>query len=107
MAFIVDNFHRKKLDNFNISIITSYIVGNDIIKRKAFDTSVDIKNGIRCMKEYYVNNELKHIENEFDSRIEYSFISSDLNNKNYKCSNCGMDYKVNETDINCSYCGLA
>lgn len=106
MALIVDVFHKNKLNKFNINIKTNYIVGNNILERNSNGTkNDDIKSGIRCGKEYYVNNELRHTENEFDSRIEYTFVSKDLEKENYKCLNCGMNYKVSDNNLNCPYCG--
>ena len=64
----------------------------------------DIQNGIRCKKEYYKNNTLIHTEKEFDSRIEYSFISKNIEEKDYTCPNCGMQSKTKDFVDGCPYC---
>ena len=95
MALISDNYHKKKLKDLNINIKTKYIVGNKILERNTDDSSNDdIKSGIRCEKDYYVNNKLCHTEKIFDSRIEYTFISKEEENMDYKCPNCGMRSKL-------------
>ena len=45
-----------------------------------FDDSIndDIISGIRCEKDYYIDQKLVHKETEFDSRIEYTFISKEM-----------------------------
>jgi len=102
---IVDKFHKEKLKKHNINIKTQYIVENDIFERNTDDSkNDDIKNGIRCKKFYYINNILKHTETKFDSRIEYTFISQEEENKDYSCPNCGRDAKVKDFKEGCPYC---
>ncbi len=105
MPLVSDNFHNKKLKNYGINIKTKYIVGNKIYERNT-DGSIndDITAGIRCKKEYYIGNQLVHKELEFDSRIEYTFISKDMENTNYKCPNCGMESKTKDFVDGCPYC---
>ena len=75
MSLISDKSHVKKLKENNINIKTKYIVGNRILERNTDNShNDDIDNGIRCEKQYFINNELKHTEKLFDSRIEYTFI---------------------------------
>ena len=64
----------------------------------------DIDNGIRCKKEYYLNNKLVHEETLFDSRIEYTFISKNMENKEHTCPNCGMHSKLKDFVEGCPYC---
>jgi len=105
MAFIADEFHDKKLKDYGINIRTKYIVGNKILERNTNNTvNDDIENGIRCEKEYYLNKELKHKEKEFDSRIEYTFISASEKEKEIKCPNCGMESKLKDFKDGCPYC---
>lgn len=104
MALVSDNFHKKKLNKYGINIKTKYIVGNNIFERNTDDSyNDDIKDGIRCSKEYYVNNQLKHTENKFDSRIEYTFISNE-EDKEQVCPNCGMKSKLRDFKDGCPYC---
>lgn len=100
-----ENFQLKKLKEHGINIKTKYIVGNKILERNS-DNSVndDIKCGIMCSKEYYKDGILKHKENLFDSRIEYTYIFSEESNKDYTCSNCGSTSKVKEFNFGCPYC---
>lgn len=105
MPLISDNFQIKKLNKYKINIKTKYIVGNDLLERNTDNTkNDDIKNGIRCKKEYYLNNNLTHTEDLFDSRIEYTFISKDVENKDYTCPNCGMQSKLKDFVEGCPYC---
>ena len=105
MPLISDNYQIKKLNKYKINIKTKYIVGNDLLERNTDNTkNDDIKNGIRCKKEYYLNNNLVHEETLFDSRIEYTFISKDVENKDYTCPNCGMHSKLKDFIDGCPYC---
>lgn len=105
MPLISDNYQIKKLNKYKINIKTKYIVGNDLLERNTDNTkNDDIKNGIRCKKEYYLNNNLAHTEDLFDSRIEYTFISKDVENKDYTCPNCGMHSKLKDFIDGCPYC---
>lgn len=105
MALVSDNYQTNKLNQYKINIKTKYIVGNKILERNT-DNSIndDIKNGIRCEKKYYINNILNHTEKDFDSRIEYTFISKDVEDKEYTCPNCGMTSKLNDFIDGCPYC---
>ena len=105
MSFVSNNFHEKKLNKYGINIKTKYIVGNTILERN-FDNSLndDIVSGIRCEKDYYIKNNLVHKETNFDSRIEYTFISKEMEQKDYKCPNCGMNGKIKDFISGCPYC---
>lgn len=104
MPLISDNFQKKKLKEFKINIKTKYIVGNKIYECNSDDSHNDkITSGIRCEKDYYIDNKLVHKETEFDSRIEYTFISK-IENKKYKCPNCGMQSKLKDFVDGCPYC---
>ncbi len=105
MALITDEFHEQKLKKYNINIKTKYIVGNQILERNTDNSkNDDIKNGIINSKEYYINNILKHKETEFDSRIEYTFIFKEEENKEETCPNCGMKAKLKDFKEGCPYC---
>ena len=105
MPLISDNFHEKKLKEFGINIKTKYFVGNKVYERNT-DNSIndDITSGIRCEKDYYFDKKLVHKETIFDSRIEYTFISKEIENKEYTCSNCGMHSKLKDFVNGCPYC---
>ena len=105
MAYIVDDYQSKKLNKYNINIKTKYIVGNKILERNSNNSYCDdIISGIRCEKNYYLNNELKLTEKNFDSRIEYTYISKNLENKEYSCPNCGMTSNLKDFLDGCPYC---
>lgn len=106
MPLISDNFHSKKLKEYGINIKTKYIVGNKIYERNTDNSyNDDIVSGIRCEKDYYIKDKLIHKENDFDSRIEYTFISREMEDKDYKCLNCGMKSKMKDFIDGCPYCG--
>ena len=105
MPLLSDNYHIKKLNKYGINIKTKYIVGNTILERNTDNSNNDdISNGIRCEKDYYINNQLLHVEKNFDSRIEYTFISKDAENTEYTCHNCGMHSKLKDFLEGCPYC---
>lgn len=106
MAYISEEFHKNKLKKYNINIKTKYVVGDKILERNTNDSyNDDIKDGVRCKKEYYIGDKLSHVENEFDTRIEYSFISKENEKKDYTCPNCGMHGKLKDFIDGCPYCG--
>ena len=106
MVYVSDVFHKKKLDSKKINIKTIYISEGEKFERNTNGSKDDnIINGVRIKKEYYLNNELKHIESDFDTRIEYTFVENTNNNKNYTCPNCGMTAKLKEFNGGCPYCG--
>lgn len=108
MALVSDNFHNKKLKQYGINIKTKYIVGHNIYERNTNnEINDDITSGIRCEKDYYIGNNLVHTEKDFDSRIEYTFISKDQEEQDYKCPNCGMKSKLKDFVDGCPYCGTS
>lgn len=105
MSLISDKYHKDKLKKYGINIKTKYIVGHNILERNTDDlVNDDIQKGIRCKKEYYLKNKLLHTEKEFDSRIEYTFISSEIENQKHTCPNCGMSSLVKDFIDGCPYC---
>ena len=106
MVYVSESLHKRKLDKENINIKTIYLEDGIELERNT-NGSVDdtIKNGRRIRKEYYLNNELKEIETDFDSRLKYNFIEALNSDKKYTCKNCGMSDKLKEFDAGCPYCG--
>ena len=105
MPLISDNYHKKKLKKFGINIKTKYIVGNKIYETNTDDSiNDDITSGIRCEKDYFIDKKLVHKETEFDSRIEYTFISNKMQDEDYTCPNCGMQSKLKDFIDGCPYC---
>ena len=80
MAYVSEDFHVKRLNENGINIKTKFIVDGTIKERNSNgNNNESFSKGIICKKEYYVNNVLKHIENKFDSRIEYSYVIYRIN----------------------------
>lgn len=105
MPLISDNFNKKKLKDYGINIKTKYFVGNKVYERNTDDSiNDDIISGIRFEKDYYIDKKLIHKETEFDSRIEYTFISNEMENKEYICPNCGMKSELKNFVDGCPYC---
>jgi len=105
MALISEEFHKQTLKKYGINIKTLYAADNELLERNTDDSvNQDIINGIRVKKEYYKDNTLVHIEKDFDSRIEYSFICKSLNENTHKCPNCGLESKIIEFKDGCPYC---
>ena len=108
MSLISERTHNNKLKEYNINIKTKYIVGNKILERNTDDSINDeIDKGIRCEKEYYLNKKSILKEKVFDSRIEYTYITNNKDEKEYKCPNCGMQAKTKEFLDGCPYCGTS
>ena len=77
---LISDTNQKKLEKLNINIKTKYIVNKNILERNTDNSKNDnIKDGIRCEKDYFYNNKLLYIEKNFDIRMQYSYIQSDLN----------------------------
>ncbi len=105
MPLITDTSQQEKLRKYNINIKTKYIVSNNILERNTDNSyNDDIKSGIICEKEYYQSNKLLHKEKLFDSRIEYTFINKDIENKQFECPNCGMEESLDKFIDGCPYC---
>lgn len=106
MALISDELYKRKLKELNINIKTKYFAKDKIYERNTDDSiNDDIASGIICEKKYYLNNQLVHEEKNFDSRIEYTFISKEMENKDHKCPNCGAQAKLKDFINGCPYCG--
>ncbi len=105
MALISDSSQQEKLAKYKLNIKTKYIVGDEILERNTDNShNDDITSGIRVQKEYYLNNKLIHTEKQFDSRIEYTFISQEEEDKDYTCPNCGLTAKIKTFIDGCPYC---
>lgn len=105
MALISETYQKEKLKRYGINIRTKYIVGNKILERNTNDSVNDnIGRGIRCQKEYYIDNKLAHKEKLFDSRIEYTYIMDNNINEEYECPNCGMKSPLKDFIDGCPYC---
>lgn len=105
MALISETYQKEKLKRYGINIRTKYIVGNKILERNTNDSVNDnIERGIRCQKEYYIDNKLVHKEKLFDSRIEYTYIMDNNINEEYECPNCGMKSPLKDFIDGCPYC---
>ena len=106
MSLIFDKSQKDILEKYNINIKSKYIVGNEILERNSDGSyNDDIKNGIRCKKQYYIDNKLAKEEKQFDSRIQYTFISNEQEKQEYICLNCGTYYKLHDFIDGCPYCG--
>lgn len=105
MALISETYQKEKLKRYGINIRTKYIVGNKILERNTNDSVNDnIERGIRCQKEYYIDNKLAHKEKLFDSRIEYTYIMDNNISEEYECPNCGMKSPLKDFIDGCPYC---
>lgn len=108
MGLISENYQQERLNKYGINIKTKYIVDKKIYERNTDGTiNDDIASGVRFLKEYYINNKLVHKEQEFDSRIEYTYLMNNKDNEDYKCPNCGIVGKVKEFIDGCPYCGTS
>ena len=105
MALISDEYQKNKLNKYNINIRSKYFAHNKIYEKNTDDSiNEDINHGILIEKEYYINNNLIHKENDFDSRIEYTYIYNENEDIDYQCINCGMQAKIKDFIDGCPYC---
>lgn len=105
MAKITEKFHIKRLNEKGISIQTTYFNdGNKYIKTTDNSVNDSFDSGVRINKKYFIDGKEKYQLFEFDSRINYSFINSSDDNKEFNCPNCGAYNKVKEGN-GCPYCG--
>ena len=105
MPLISESAQKNKLKSMKINIKTKYIVGNNILERNTDDSKNDnIEAGVRCKKEYYLFDKLIHKENKFDTRIEYTYITNNLEDKEYTCPNCNYHGHLQEFVDGCPYC---
>ena len=57
MPLVSEVSQNNKLKKYNINIKTKYIVGNKILEKNTNNShNDDIKKGIRCEKQYFINN---------------------------------------------------
>ena len=108
MPFISDTFQQSKLAENNVTIKTTYIADGRLLCRSTDGAdNEDIRNGIRCRKEYFLEGKLAHIEKLFDSRIEYTFVSNEMTAEPHTCANCGFGATIKAFEDGCPYCGAA
>ena len=108
MAFISETFHQHRLAENGVNIRTAYIVDGNLRYRTTDGiTQEDVKQGIRCRKEYFRQGKLLHTEKIFDSRIEYTYVSGIDGEAEHTCENCGFTDKIKEFVNGCPYCGAA
>lgn len=108
MAFISETFHQHRLAENGVNIRTAYIVDGNLRYRTTDGiTQEDVKQGIRCRKEYFRQGKLLHTEKIFDSRIEYTYVSGTDGEAEHTCENCGFTGKIKEFVNGCPYCGAA
>ena len=106
MALISEEYQNKKLKDYNINIKTKYIVGREVLERNTDGSkNDDIKCGVILSKKYYKNNLLIHEEKDFDTRMEYTFMSKDMEQKENICPNCGATGKLENFIDGCPFCG--
>lgn len=106
MAHVTEKFHVKRLKENNINIKTIYEDDGTVFEKNTDGSKNDsFKSGIRIRKEYYKGSNKIYTINNFDSRITYSFINDDEENREYLCPNCGsLSENVTNSD-GCLYCG--
>ncbi len=105
MSLVSDAWSEKKLKENHINIKTKYIVGTEILERNTDGSKCDdITDGIQIEKQYFVDGILKHTEKDFDSRIEYTFLSKQEGNQPFTCRNCGATYLLKDFVDGCPYC---
>ena len=105
MEHISERSHYDRLKKLGINIKTQYIVDRNILERNNLEDKNDsFTNGIVYEKEYFKDGKSIHKETEFDSRIEYTYVTSDTEEDDYTCPNCGLTCKTKDYDGMCPYC---
>lgn len=108
MAFLAESLQSKKLKENNIVIRTTYITDRKLAVRTSdYSVNDNVTGGIRCKKEYFLSGKCAHVEQLFDSRMEYTFVSADLENTPFTCPNCGFSGTMKDFLEGCPYCETA
>lgn len=96
----------KYLIDKGINIRDTFKDGNEIKYRNSDNSRVDsINHGIKLKSEYYKGNKLIGSIGNFDSRITYSFIKNEIEDKDITCKNCSYHGHSKEFFDGCPYCG--
>ena len=91
MAFLSETHHLRRLADRDVVIKTTYICDGQFFTRNTDGTVNDnISRGIRCRKEYFLHGKFIHVEKEFDSRIEYTYVTDASDETPHTCANCGF-----------------
>ena len=108
MAFLAESLQSKKLKENNIIIKTTYITDRKFAVRTTdYSVNDNVTGGIRCKKEYFLSGKCAHVEQLFDSRMKYTFVSMDLENTPFTCPNCGFGGTMKDFLEGCPYCETA
>lgn len=108
MAFLSENAHMRRLAENAVHIKRTYIADGKLFYRDTNgEQQDDVSHGICCRKEYFVQGKPVHVENIFDSRVEYTYVSGMEDETSYTCANCGFTGKVREFAGGCPYCDAA
>lgn len=99
---VTETAQEERLKKYDINIKTKYKVNDNVLERNTDNSKNDnIINGIRLEKAYYCHGQLLKKENIFDSRILYTYEST---NDEFICKNCGNKGTLEEFDAGCPYC---
>lgn len=100
-------FDKSKYANSkNINIRDTFKDGDKIKYRNSDNSRVDsIYHGIKLKSEYYKDNKLIGSIGNFDSRITYTFIKNEIEDKDITCKNCSYHAPSREFIDGCPYCG--
>lgn len=96
----------KYVEKNNINIRDTFKDGEYLKYRNSDNSRVDsINHGIKIRSEYYKDNKLIGTVANFDSRISYTFIKNEIEDKDITCRNCSYHGLSKEFIDGCPYCG--
>ena len=108
MAFLSETHHLRRLADRDVVIKTTYICDGQFFTRNTDGTVNDnISRGIRCRKEYFLHGKFIHVEKEFDSRIEYTYVTDASDETPHTCANCGFSGPIRDFADGCPCCDAA
>lgn len=108
MAFLSETFHLRRLTECGVTIRTTYIANGKLVSRNTDGTQdEDVLQGIRCKKEYFLQGKPVHVETLFDSRIEYTYRSDEMEETLHSCANCGFTGALKDFAEGCPCCDAA
>lgn len=105
MPRIVENNHLKRIKDLGINIKTTYISNGNLLERNTDNSkNENVSDGVLFEKEYFYKGKCLHKETEFDTRMEYSFVTDHSPDEEYTCPNCGVTKEYREFEDGCPYC---
>lgn len=107
MARITEEAQQKNLERLGIEIQTKYLDGDTYIVKSTEEENSDprsIQNGIVLEKLFFQKGKVLGKLNQYDSRVQYKFVTDMDAESDVVCPNCGYHGKGEAFVEGCPYC---